>query len=204
MKKFLGLLMFFVLTFCFAGCGSDEKSEPVKNEVKTVEQQKSKYIYDDSIDSLVSKVISLSNSMNVSLSEPKYAYVDDKKDLKCCVMHFGNFEDNSVFFDMTNDEKIYMAKIIVPLGDIESSNQAGTILGATLLSLGVNKNEFKKFYEEYSKCISDFMNGSDIGKLDSEGVSVKEIFVNCSSNNKEFVVNICSKDPFFWYSIHTK
>ena len=27
MKKFLGLLMFFVLTFCFAGCGSDEKSE---------------------------------------------------------------------------------------------------------------------------------------------------------------------------------
>ena len=27
MKKFLGLLVFFVLTFCFAGCGSDEKSE---------------------------------------------------------------------------------------------------------------------------------------------------------------------------------
>lgn len=71
--------------------------------------------------------------MNFSLSEPRYAYVDDRHDLKCCVMHFNNSEDNAVFFDMTNDEKIYGAQINVPLGDIESSNQAGTILGATIL-----------------------------------------------------------------------
>lgn len=48
------------------------------------------------------------------------------------------------------------------------------------------------------------MSGSDVGSLDSTGVNVKKIFVNCSSKNKEFVVNICSKEPYFWYSTYIK
>ena len=202
MKKIFAALILFSIIFSFAGCGSNEKkSEPVKTEVKKVEEQKSNYIYDGSIDSLVANVIQFSKKMNVTLTEPKYAYVDDTHNLKCCIMHFDNSEENTVFFNMTNDEKIWGAKIIVPLGDIESSNQAGTILGATLLSLGVNQNEFKKFYEEYSKSISDFMNYPESRKIDSTGTSVEKIIVNCSSKNKTLLVEICSNDYSFWYGI---
>lgn len=203
MKKILFGIFIMIFLIFIVGCGNSSEKNSVTDN-KNVKQQKYDYIYDDNIDSLVANVISLSSKMNVTLTEPKYAYVDDDHNLKCCLMHFNNSEENTVFFDMTNDEKIYKAKIIVHLGDIESSNQAGTILGATLLSLGVNQNEFKKFYEEYSKYISDFMNGYEVGQIDSEGVNVKSIFVNCSSKNKELNVNICSKDSYFWYSILTK
>ena len=204
-KKIFAALVLFSMIFSLIGCGGDNKKiEKPDPEVKKVEQQKLKTIYDGTGQKLIENLQYILNDTGVVFSEVHKEYEKDEtlnKDFKYNIVYFKNSSQNSFntnnAVDMKlNDDETVIRVVIYFENDVDSGYTAGTILGATLISMGVSKEDFQKFFEESSKYIIE-----EVTKQNSISPTIDKVFYLNNKSGKKLGVGYQSKDEECNYMI---
>lgn len=205
MKKIFAALVLFLMIFSLVGCERDNKKvEEPAPEVKKIEQQKLKTIYDGTGQKLIEKLQYVLKDTGVVFSEMHKEYDKDEilnKDFKYNVVYFKNSSQNSFntnnAVDMKlNDDETVIRVVIYFENDADSGYTAGTILGATLISIGVSKEDFQKFFEESGKYIIE-----EVTKQNSTSPTIDKVFYLHNKSGQRLGVGYQSKDEECHYMI---
>ncbi|MBR5914516.1 MAG: hypothetical protein IKZ58_09155 [Selenomonadaceae bacterium] len=140
-KTFLGILMLTMLFFT-VGCGN-----------KTNEAA----IFDGNSDDIIEKFKKFAEKSNFKLSEPK---ITTSGDTKNCTLNFGDSSDNVINLKLNDDDSVASVEIIAN-NDAKSIAEAGVLLSATFIGIGIDHNAMEKFLGDYQvifkKAINNFM-----------------------------------------------
>ncbi len=176
-KFFLGLLLFLLLT----------NVTVYAREVP---------IYDGSVEQMIKYTAEDAKEMKFSLWGKEYYTYNGENYCKVC---FGDSKNNIIYFK-PNGNKVQKVWICITANSAEamkSSVQAGVVLGATLIHIGLTEDEYHNLMDKYMKDWYDAINQNPPPSNYSKNYSVW-----CSGAKRKIHLHVEGKNSGLTLHIH--